>query len=1282
VTIKDPQYLQEFETFRTRNDGSFTLHALVTDVGTETIEIIWNETYAITLPLKLPSTPEQVQLKEVVLPINFITVNIQDIYGKNINNASVSFQEKQQHIDEHVSPVLSAQEYSEYPGKEAAAGIYESPALPDNTYIIVVRKEGYIQEEYSDIPLEAGVNKSDVTLTLPHLLTVTGTVTNGKGAGITGVETDFSERNSRRSTSYSRTDASGYFSEQLLITSPGKDTLTLRKQGEIAPFTPQFERVVEFTPQTYPGEQQFNEIRLPINFIPIRVLNVAEQEIDDASVLLAPLSSTTASTANSQPLSYAPATNLGKGRYEGSDLKDGTYQLHVWKKGYESQERTIEVLGGEVVPEAVFILPHYVVVKGLLTEGKGNGVSDAVLEFNPQNSKVISDHTSPSGEIKTNLYGQFSAKLLVKLSGIQRVKAIWNGTFVKQFFFTLPEQPNENYHLEDEIRLPINSSPFLVSNVLGEGMAGVDIQLKKIGDNPLSENVLSAETLGGGHYEAQNLPDGTYSMKIHKDGYQDVSGNFSVNGGEQTPEHVISLPHYVSVQGTIVNGNGVGIAGAEITASGSNSQPVRPDESITTASDGSFQLELLVIGSEDSALQEQLEVSWDNADSTVDSSETIHFSISHNFFLPNSPRIVNLGLLHLPANFFSVIVRDIAGKGLTGVHVTFTDEHARKFSAQELVGGVYEGQNLPDGTYTIMVEKDGYETSRKPGVSIISATQENFSLKTSLLTFQLPYFVRIEGTTVNGKGEALSSDVSMELAGMHSRLLPESVHFNDDGHFQATLLVHEPGREYITLNWKGEQEVHSLQVPFILPSAPQILDLRRLSLPINFIPIEVNDLLGHGIRGVTVTIYNTENGQAINAQGLGNGRYEGKNLSDGSYRISVAKDGYKSAEHPLTVLAGGIVSETKTFRLRHYVWLTGRAVNGKGEGVRDSVIDIEHLRSLDIIKQSDITGKFDVQLEVQDVGTERLYLTWKNMYRTPFVFNLPNKPIQKDLGDIRLPINFLSILVTDISGSMLPDAAVSVEDASGQIQPFKTDQNGFCNTYDLPNGTYRLTVEKSGYKTEYRDVQVRDGERVSVRFTLPHYMVITGSVKDIMNQAVGEADVIFEEFSDADGQTLKTQTDKTSGKFEQRLLIDDSAFLERQKGHFRIIKDNTQQRFTFKIPALPNQTLRYKTLLFPTTYLSGKVVNADVRTIPIHDAQISLEPVREQMAASSTASRSEDGAQETLHLTTDSLGMFQVRDLEQQEYKITIKKEGYVTHENFIRISGLLQEQEFALQKE
>ncbi|MBD3309349.1 hypothetical protein GF339_23330, partial [candidate division KSB3 bacterium] len=994
VAVKDPQRLQDCAPFTTRDDGSFTLRALVTDVGTETLEVVWNEIYSTSIPVKLPFIPEHIRLDPVKLPINFIVVKVLDIYDRNLSNVTISFLKK----DAEETPALqidSETSTAMYQGREISPGIYESPELPDNEYLILARKEGYIQNIYPEVFVQDGMTVSDVTLSLPHLVTLQGQVTNGKGEGVPDVQVIFGEENSLKSTEYLETNASGTFVEQLQVTGQGKETIRLLKTGHTDLPSDHFEYVQEFTLAKQPGEQHFDVLRLPMNFIPLLVKDVAGNPIDDAEIALIPLdeaSSTrsapsTTDADDSRFISRALIEHVGDGRYEGQNIKDGTYKIVISKQGYKPQEQTISVAAGEVAPESVFILPHYILVKGIVTEGKGNGVPDAVLEFDTQNSDLVAldEIQQDQPTITTDLNGQFLAKLLVKKSGRQQVRAIWNSTYVKQFSFPLPEHPNMNYLLDEEIRLPINFVPFQITNVLGQGLAGVDIRLQKSGENGGQE--LLASPLGGGYYEARELLDGVYTVTIQKDGYQDVTSTLAVHGGEQAPEQQVSLPHYVTVRGTVVNGKGQGMGGAEIALSGLNSRLLASEQPILTAADGSFQLDVLVTGSDSQDLQEHIEIAWEDpsAASAAESSSTqeIPFGISYDFSLPPVPGNENLGLLRLPVNFYTVAVQDVSGKGLPGVHVKFIDDTGREFIAKESVGGFYEGQHLPNGTYTLHVAKDGYRADQKPGIVIPDTVPTTSATSRNPLTFQLPYYITIEGTTIDGKGQELTSDIALELEGTHSQLIPGTVNFDQHGKFTATLLVNSPGREHLHITWKGKHGLHVRQIPFVLPEAPETVDLQRIALPVNFVPIEVNDLLGYGVTGATVTLYHIDTDTEIPARDKGNGRYEGEYLLDGTYKIAISKEGYKSVDNALVRVANGIVSTTQSFRLPHYVWVTGVATNGEGEGIRDPLIEFDHLRSHDTSKRTDITGTFEVQLEVQEVGTERMYISWKNAYTAP-----------------------------------------------------------------------------------------------------------------------------------------------------------------------------------------------------------------------------------------------------------------------------------------------------------
>ena len=549
----------------------------------------------------------------------------------------------------------------------------------------------------------------------------------------------------------------------------------------------------------------------------------------------------------------------------------------------------------------------------------------------------------------------------------------------------------------------------------------------------------------------------------------------------------------------------------------------------------------------------------------------------------------------------------------------------------------------------------------------------------------MPYYVTLTGTTVDGKGQKIGAGMTLELAGVGSELLPETVVFEQEGRFRAKLLVNAVSAEQLRISYQGPAGNHVRQTAFALPAAPGTVDLQRIMLPVNFIPIELKDLMGYGLTGATVTLRESASEKEIPAQELGNGRYEGVNLLDGTYRITVVKEGYKTAESTPIRLADGIVSETLSFRLRHYVWISGMATNADGEGVREPVIHIEGLRSTETQKRSDLTGKFEIMLEVREVGNEKFYLEWKNTYRTPVIFKLPIRPEKKDLGEIRLPVNFLALLATDISGSTLGEVAITVKNEAGVAQTLQTDANGVGKTADLPNGWYRVAAQKAGYKVEHREVYVGDGKVTFVKLTLPHYVVLRGAVRDILRHVVGGAAVIFEEFTDAEGQKLRTTTDAAEGAFEQELLIDEPKFLEQPRGHFTVKKGEIERLFTFKIPVAPHQVLDYPTLLFPVNYLVGKVVDANAPTIPVPNAEVLLAVVAENPGESGLPANGlpeRAASPEALRLTTNALGGFEAGYLQEGEYKITVQKEGYCVQEDFVRIAGPLQEKEFRLQKE
>lgn len=1296
VQVLDPRRVQECDPVITREDGSFTIHALVTDVGVEPLDIVWNDIYAMTVPVQLPTVPEDLQLSPVTLPINYIVADIRDVYGESLSGASITFLKQAQ--DSPAPSLASSLAPTTFVGQELPENRYQSPELPDGTYLVILAKEGYRQQTYASVQVQGGETVSNLSLTLPHIVTVSGIVRDGKQQGIADAEVFFGDTNSIHGSERVSTDSNGRFREELLVTGTDQETITVVVSGP--PYTrlaeEHFALTQAFDIQTSPGEQDLRTLRVPINYIPIRVQDVSKHAITDVEISItwiAPLEGTSAGEPaeavetverSGNRLPQHQVRNLDEGRYEGEYLEDGHYLLMVSQNGYESQTRTVSVCAGEVAPEVVFTLSHYVTVNGMVTNGKGNGVADAVLEFDVQNSALVRQEQKGMGakheeipqtsqaksHITTDARGYFSATLLVKKAGVQRVRVVWQERYVKQLSFQLPKEPLQ-YTLENEIRLPINFVPVHVTNVLGEGLAGVDIVLEKSGASNEERFVL--HSLGDGFYETREIPDGVYTMTVRKEGYQEMLETISVQGGEQMPEQQFVLSHSVTVRGVVVNGKGSGVSGANVSLTGLSSQLMDPEAQILTQADGSFEMELLVTGTEHTELPEHIEISWKD--------QTKPFGLAHDFRLPAVPGYHNVGILTLPANFATVTVQDFSGRGLSGVTVIFLDAQGKTFTAQEVMSGLYEGQNLPNGVYTIKVAKPGYKEAFQEEIPIGN------SHKTVTTRFQLPYYVTLQGVVVDGKGQTLPTDVNVEIEEVLSHLVPENVTFRQDGQFSAELLVNTPGKENLRLSYLGEYGLHAKQVAFVLPPEPGTIDLKRITLPMNFVPIEVKDLLGYGIEGATVLLKHLESGKEMPAKDKGNGDYEGQQLLDGSYKILISKDGYKADESQVFFVSDGIVTETKTFKLNHYVRLTGLVINGEGGGVRDPLLEVSGLRSRATRITSNSDGTFDVEVEVHEVGNEQLSVDWKNVYRKPMVFKLPASPERKNLGEIRLPINFLSIVVTDISGSTIRDVNVTVEDAAGNlVETLKTDQNGTCKTHDVPNGAYTISVKKPGYTHETREVYVNDGTVRIVRITLPHYVIVRGQVKDITGKPVGGVSVIFDDFTDTEGQELRTTTQAKTGEFEQQLLIDDSRFLERQRGHFQIKKGDIQQTFTFKISTEPNQTSAYTMLLFPSRYLIGKAVESELTTIPVAEASVSMVFLPEHQSLTGqgggieqTANASD--AQQPLHFTTDTLGRFEAGNLQEGEYKVTIRKEGYEEYEDFVHIPGLLQEKVFALRK-
>lgn len=146
--------------------------------------------------------------------------------------------------------------------------------------------------------------------------------------------------------------------------------------------------------------------------------------------------------------------------------------------------------------------------------------------------------------------------------------------------------------------------------------------------------------------------------------------------------------------------------------------------------------------------------------------------------------------------------------------------------------------------------------------------------------------------------------------------------------------------------------------------------------------------------------------------------------------------------------------------IKNYEWDFGDGTTGKG-------VSPTHAYQA--------TGEYTVTLTLTDF--------WGN--KDSFMQKIES--VAKKSGGIR-------VSVKAENGSNLSDTVIQIQKSpNGKVQEVSTDYNGVYESA-LKNGTYTVSVYKSGYLPKQQTVKVKDGIIKDIKFTLQQHEVVTGEV--------------------------------------------------------------------------------------------------------------------------------------------------------------------------------------------
>ncbi len=519
--------------------------------------------------------------------------------------------------------------------------------------------------------------------------------------------------------------------------------------------------------------------------------------------------------------------------------------------------------------------------------------------------------------------------------------------------------------------------------------------------------------------------------------------------------------------------------------------------------------------------------------------------------------------------------------------------------------GLFRFSGLPAGTYTLEFQKEGY----------VSAQQ------TETVDAEEPLFVSVtllrERGGVSGvlqlEGSDEASGVLITLVGANASTTTDAQgHFRFEGVPTGTYTVRAQRDLY--LDAEQPVEVRANQESEVTLT----LSLGRGDVSGT---VQLSD--GASPEGVTLTLVRSGATTTTDAQG----RFSFANLPQGEDTLRAQKEGYATAEQPVSVRTAA--PATVSFTLTR---TTGRVA-----GVIQLEGATDHSGATVTMTASGATATTDAQgryaFENVPVGTHALVIQrdlYAQVQRSAVVSAGATATVSVTLARLRgsLQGNIRLTGATQHAGTTvtLTEAGLSST----------TDAQGRYTFSNVPTGTYTLTARRSAYVETQRTVEVRAGVTLSVSFNLePLYGQLAGVVQIEGGGAPEEVLVTLS------GTSLRATTN-AQGQFSFGRIPAGQYTLNAQKQDFVSVQQAVEVR-------PDEQTSVDLTLRFARGSIAGALVMDDGAS-----------------PSGVTVSVAELGRT----LTTDGAGRFTLNDLIPGIYSLEFQRAGYLRHEQAVEVRG------------
>lgn len=747
----------------------------------------------------------------------------------------------------------------------------------------------------------------------------------------------------------------------------------------------------------------------------------AGQPLSGATVTFRDTANATVSSATVTSISGDYAITLEAGK---------VYRMTATKTGYSTATATSAL----TVAGAAYVLNGSVTanpssVSGTVRSGSNQlGLTGVLVQLvNTATGNVIDT-------VSTDFNGNYT---LGAAAGTYKVKVSRPGYTRDSLTVTLALGQNVT-----SINFSVNENFAVLTGSFKEA-SGTAIQSALVNLSGAGNATISTGADGG--FTITGLIGGRYSVRFTKTGYADTTvANVVLNDGQSATLNVVGKKLTAKISGT-VTASSTPVAGATVTAISS----LGVQFTTLTAANGTYEIPGLNTGTY-----------------TVTASRTgFTSSQSVNVTLTLSSLNGTANITDLVANNAKVYgtIKDNQNNPVLNATVVVAGTLGSN-TASTTTTGEYRIINLAPGSYTVTVSKQGYGTVQVPvTVTDSSNISPVLALNNSTIT----------GTVKNQSGAALGFIVTLKAVTGQTLY---SATTDANGSFSIPDVA--ANASYVLYSEIFREGHLNDTARFTIAAG------RATFGPVNIV-VKVNTSIISGTVGTSaasVKVTNTANGSFKTASSSSDGSYKVDFLANGSYTVSVSKQGFVFTPASQSVTLG--VNETKTVSFNGTASVGNIEITAKtaaGAGVSDAVVSVVSTDTTVVLSQS--TGANGLATFTGVKATGYVVRVTKDGYSVaPELRNITviNQGLANETFTLTANTSILGGTIRGKRGTdsiKLADAVITLRNnATGQLLSGRTAADGGYGFNPIPAGTYSLTASKAGFQNLTRDIVIAQGE--------------------------------------------------------------------------------------------------------------------------------------------------------------------------------------------------------------